>query len=313
MGQIERIERRLKLHDVRVLMSVVEAGSMAKAAERLGTSQPAVSRSIADLEHTLGVRLLERSPWGVEPTQYGHAIIRRGVAVFDELRQGVKDIEFLADPTAGELHIGCPEPIATGPVLAVVNRLTRRHPRIVFHIATGNAPSIYRGLMERTIEVGITRVIGRLDEEVLRVDTLFDDLLVVAAGARNPLTRRRRIELAELAGERWVMPLSDSFTTALATEAFRESGLEPPHATVITQSQSMRNRLLLTGGFLTFIHGFALAVPGRSPIIRPLPVAMPGTRRPIAIITLKKRVLSPLAEYFIDNMRSIAKPFAKSK
>ena len=313
MGQVERIERRLKLHDVRVLMSVVEAGSMAKAAERLGTSQPAVSRSIADLEHTLGVRLLERSPWGVEPTQYGHAIIRRGVAVFDELRQGVKDIEFLADPTAGELRIGCPEPIATGPVLAVVNRLTRRHPRIVFHIATGNAPSIYRGLMERTIEVGITRVIGRLDEEVLRVDTLFDDLLVVAAGARNPLTRRRRIELAELAGERWVMPLSDSFTTALATEAFRVSGLEPPHAAVITPSQSLRNRLLLTGGFLTFIHGFALAAPGRSPIIRPLPVAMPITRRPIAIITLKKRVLSPLAEYFIDNMRSIAKPFAKGK
>src|ERR1700751_4331317 len=88
MGQIERIERRLKLHDMRVLMSVVEAGSMAKAAERLGTSQPAVSRSIADLERTLGVRLLERSPGGVEATQYGRAISRRGVAVFDELRQG---------------------------------------------------------------------------------------------------------------------------------------------------------------------------------------------------------------------------------
>ena len=79
MGQIERIERRLKLHDMRVLMSVVEAGSMAKAAQRLGTSQPAVSRSIADLERTLGVRLLERSPWGVEATQYGRAIIGRGL------------------------------------------------------------------------------------------------------------------------------------------------------------------------------------------------------------------------------------------
>jgi DNA-binding transcriptional LysR family regulator len=95
MGQIERIERRLKLHDMRVLMSVVETGSMVKAAERLGTSQPAVSRCIADLERTLGVRLLERSPWGVEATQYGRAIIGRGVAVFDELRQGIKDIDFL--------------------------------------------------------------------------------------------------------------------------------------------------------------------------------------------------------------------------
>ena len=201
MGQIERIERRLKLHDMRVLMSVVEAGSMAKAAERLGTSQPAVSRSIADLERTLGVRLLERSPWGVEATQYGRAIIRRGVAVFDELRQGVKDIEFLADPTAGELRIGCPEAIAAGPVLAVVNRLTRRHPRMAFQVATGVASAIYRGLMERTIEVAITRVSGPVDEEVLRVETLFDDVLVVAAGARNPWTRRRRIALADLVNE----------------------------------------------------------------------------------------------------------------
>jgi DNA-binding transcriptional LysR family regulator len=312
MRPIDRFERRLKLHDVRVLMSAVEAGSMAKAAQRLGTSQPAVSRSIADLEHTLGVRLLERSAWGVAPTQYGEAIVRRGVAVFDELRQGVKDIEFLADPTAGELRIGCPEPIASGPVMAVINRLTRRHPRIVFHVMTGNAPSTHRGLVERTIEVGITRVVGRLDEEVLRVETLFDDELVVAAGANNPLTRRRRIDLAELAHEKWAMPLRESFTMALAAEAFRARGLEPPHATVVTPSQSLRNRLLVTGGFLTMIHGLALAVPNRFPTIRPLPVAMPTARRPIAIITLKKRVLSPLAESFIASIRSIAKPLAKN-
>jgi DNA-binding transcriptional LysR family regulator len=311
MRPIDRIERRLKLHDVRVLMSVVEAGSMAKAAQRLGTSQPAVSRSIADLEQTLGVRLLERSAWGVAPTRYGEAIIRRGVAVFDELRAGVKDIEFLADPAAGELSIGCPEPIASGPVLAVINRLTRRHPRIVFHVMTGNAPSTHRGLIDRTLEVGITRLSGRVDEDVLHVEKLFDDELVIAAGARNPLTRRKWIELGELAQQRWVMPLHDSITTALVAEAFRAQGLEPPTATVVTPSQSLRNRLLVTGGFLTFIHGLALAVPNRFPTIRPLPVAMPTARRPIAIITLRKRLLSPLAEAFIAEIRSIAEPLSK--
>jgi len=96
MAETDRIERRLKLHDVRILMSVVDAGSMHKAAERLATSQPAVSRAISDLEHALGVRLLDRGPGGVRPTQYGEAIIKRGLAVFDELRQGVKDIEFLS-------------------------------------------------------------------------------------------------------------------------------------------------------------------------------------------------------------------------
>jgi DNA-binding transcriptional LysR family regulator len=134
MDETERIERRLKLHDLRVLMSVVERGSMAKAAERLATSQPAVSRAIGDLEHSLGVRLLDRGPRGVVPTPYGRALIKRSVAVFDELRLGVKDLEFLADPTAGEVRIVAPMAFAAGFVTAVIDRFTRRHPRVVCHL-----------------------------------------------------------------------------------------------------------------------------------------------------------------------------------
>src|SRR4030088_2259920 len=99
MDEIERVERRLKLHDLRALISVVQAGSMGKAAERLGTSQPAISRTIADLEHTLGVRLLDRSPRGIEATPYGRAIIKRVSTAFHENSYVVKDIAFFADPT----------------------------------------------------------------------------------------------------------------------------------------------------------------------------------------------------------------------
>ena len=75
MSEIERIERRLSLHDLRVLMSVIQAGSMGKAAKRLATSQPAISRSIAELESALGVRLLDRTSQGIEPTEYGRALL----------------------------------------------------------------------------------------------------------------------------------------------------------------------------------------------------------------------------------------------
>jgi DNA-binding transcriptional LysR family regulator len=110
-------------------MAVVEAGSMGKAAQRLHTSQPAISRTISDLEHALGVP----SPQGIAPTEYGRALIKRGLAVFDELRQSIKDIEFLADPTAGELRIGCNPILAPTFVSVVVNRLSRRCPRLTFH------------------------------------------------------------------------------------------------------------------------------------------------------------------------------------
>src|SRR5262245_55266603 len=98
----DRIVRRMKLHDIHVLMAVVQAGSMNKAAALLNTGQSAISRSIADLEHAVGVRLVDRTHRGVEPTAYGRALLNGGVAAFDDLRQAVRNIEFLADPTAGE-------------------------------------------------------------------------------------------------------------------------------------------------------------------------------------------------------------------
>src|ERR1700730_17885145 len=103
----DRIGRRMKLQDLHVLMTVVQSGSMGKATERLNTSQPHITRLIAELEHALGVRLLDRHRQGIEPTEYGRALLDCGVAVFDDLRQGVKTIEFLADPEAGEVRIGC--------------------------------------------------------------------------------------------------------------------------------------------------------------------------------------------------------------
>src|SRR6476659_9424933 len=102
----ERIGRRIRLRDLHILLAVVQCKSMGKAAEHLAVSKPVVSKVIAALEKVLGVRLLERDRHGAEPTIYGAALLKRGVAAFDELREGVKDIELLADPAAGELRIG---------------------------------------------------------------------------------------------------------------------------------------------------------------------------------------------------------------
>src|SRR5262245_17084426 len=107
-----QIGRRLKMRDLHVFFTVAQRGSMAKAAAQLGVSPPTVSEVIADLEHGLGVQLFDRTAQGVEPTMYGRALLKRGLAAFDELKQGIRDIQFLADPTVGELQIGCPEAIA---------------------------------------------------------------------------------------------------------------------------------------------------------------------------------------------------------
>src|SRR5215831_9605795 len=148
----DRIGRRMKLHDLHVLMAVVQAGSMSKAAQILNTTQPAVSRSIADLEDAIGVRLLDRGRHGAELTEFGRALLDGGTAMFDDLRQAVKNIEFIADPTVGEVRIGATDPLIAGVVPAILEHLHRRFPRISTHVTSiVQNTQQYHDLRERKI------------------------------------------------------------------------------------------------------------------------------------------------------------------
>src|SRR5262245_37821002 len=153
-----RVGNRLKLRDLNILLAVAEAGSMAKAATRLAISQPAISRAIADMEHTLGVRLFDRSRQGIEPTRFGQALLKRGLAVFDELKQGLQDLEFLSDPGAGELRIGASAALSEGIVSAVVGRLSRQYPRVVYQIVLGGKLALCDALRARQVELGFVRM-----------------------------------------------------------------------------------------------------------------------------------------------------------
>jgi molybdenum-dependent DNA-binding transcriptional regulator ModE len=144
--------------------SVAEKGNMAKAAEQLAISRPVVSKTIADLEHTLGVRLLDRTPRGVEPTLYGRALLKRSLAVFDELRQSVKEIEFLTDPTAGELRVGFSEIPASGLVPAAIDRLSRQYRNMTVQTEQGTFGTLLDFLRSRRCEVVVTRLLAREPE-----------------------------------------------------------------------------------------------------------------------------------------------------
>jgi DNA-binding transcriptional LysR family regulator len=309
----DRIGRRMKLNDLHVLMAVVQAGSMSKAAALLNTGQSAISRSIAEMERTLGVRLLERGCQGAEPTIYGAALLKRGATVFDELREGVRDIEFLCDPTAGEVRIGCNPFLATTFVSAVVDRLSRRYPRIMFHVVVAPAEALHRALSERTVELLIAQRFGPLADERLGFESLFDDSYVVAAGAQSSWVRRRRIELAELVSEPWVLPPPESVIGCIAKEAFRGAGLAYPYTTVVTVPPDMRIALLATGRFLTIFPASALRFSARRSEIKMLPVELATPRVPGGIFTLKNRSLSPVAQLVVDCAREVARPVVKRK
>src|SRR5262245_38367865 len=224
----DRIGRRIKLSDLHILLAVAQSGSMAKAANELAVSHPAVSRSISELEHTLGVRLLERNPRGVELTEYGRAMLNRSHAAFDELRQGVKDIEFLTDPTAGEVRIGSTAPLAASFVSAVIDRLHHRYPRMVFNVATASVDLLQRELDERNLDLLILRKIGPFADDRVSFEVLYDNPYFVGAGLKNPWSRRRHVELSEVLDELWVLPPAGTRFGELARDVFRTKGLPCP-------------------------------------------------------------------------------------
>src|SRR6516165_1341159 len=137
----DRIGRRLKLRDLHVLLTVAELGSMGKAAERLGVSQPLVSKAIADIEHAVGV------------------LLRSGLGAFDELRQCIKDITFLTDPMVGEVRVGCPEAVSAGLLSAVIDRFSRQFPRVGVNVtAADNMSREFRQLRDREVDFLLGRV-----------------------------------------------------------------------------------------------------------------------------------------------------------
>jgi len=310
MDWADRIGSRLKLRDLHILLAVVEWGSMAKAARHLAVSQPVVSRAIADLEQGLGVRLLDRTPQGVEPTVYGRTVLNRGLAVFDELRGSVKDIKFLSDPTAGELRIGSNQAIAGGLLPAVLDRLSSQRPRLAFQVKLGDAAMLhYHDLRERNVDLIFGRVV-ELKEDDVNAEVLFEDRLHVVADADNPWTRSRKVALKDLIHEPWTMPPPDSYAGALIVDAFRASGLAVPHITVAGYGIQLQSALLGTGRFLSVLPGSFLKFNGKRLGLKALPIELPIPPRPVGIVTLKNRTISPLAALFIDCARSLSKPLA---
>jgi DNA-binding transcriptional LysR family regulator len=306
----EQISRLLKLRHLKVLAAVVNCGSMGKAAEQLAVSQPVISKTIADLEQLVGLRLLERGPRGIAATVYGNALLKRSVSIFADLRASIDELESLAHAGAGELRIGCSEVMGTRLVPAIVNGLAGQYPRIVFEVLLGDPVTLLDHLRGRRVDLIMGHLApGAADD--LDITVLYHQRLHVVAGAASPWHRRRKLALDDLVDERWVLPPPDHPVGALLIEAFRSRGLPPPRRVVTVTSSRFTSSLVAGGDFLGVLGSAGLADP-RAPV-RPLPVALPTAIWPISVATLKHRLLTPVAKLFMDHAEQVTRPLAAAR
>jgi DNA-binding transcriptional LysR family regulator len=299
--------RRIKLSDLRLFSAVVGAGGMAKAATQLHISQPAVSKAIASLEQTLGVRLLDRHAGGVTPTIYGDALLHGSTAAFDDLGQSVGRIKFLNDPRKGKLRFACSEPLALGFVPGIIEKMDADYPGIrfeVFDVTDEIAP-----LKRRHIELAMTRRFTFEDADI-HEEPLFEDPMLVYAASDSPWARRRKLSLADLIDAPWSMLFYNSAVGRLIVEAFEASGFEPPKARVKSFSINIHLSLLATGRYVSIAPLSMLRMCADRLSLKVLPIKLQHRPSSVAIMTLKNRTLSPIAELFIKYAREAAKPFA---
>jgi DNA-binding transcriptional LysR family regulator len=306
------IDQGIKLRHLRIVMAVAEWGSMAKAAKRLAISQPVVSKVIADLEEMLGVCLFDRSSQGVDPTPYGRALLERSIAVFDDLRTGVDEIRFMADPSSGELRIGSTEPLLAGLGAAVMERLWRQYPGVNFRVVEADSATLVnRELPERRIELALVPLLKGFASDELETTILFHDPLRVVVGAKSRWAHRRKITLAELVGEPWC--LASSAIGSLMSDAFHASGLKMPRVAVTTTTAHFLFQLLESGRYVGHFGDGLLHFYSDRFALKKLPIELPIQPFAVAIVTLKNRTISPVAQLFVDCAREVASPLAKRR
>jgi DNA-binding transcriptional LysR family regulator len=166
-------------------------------------------------------------------------------------------------------------------------------------------------LRARNLDLVLVRIVRPLADDVfasdIDVEILFEDQLVVAAGLHSRWARRRHVELADLVDEPWILTEPNSWNTAVVADAFRAKGLKMPNISLATYSVHLRNNLLATGPFITAFPSSVLQLNANRFSLKVLPVDLPVKPWPVAIVTLKNRTLTPVAQRFIEHVRAYTK------
>ena len=293
-----RVRGGVKLNQLREVVAIAEQGSIRAAARQLAIDQPALTRSLAELERELGASLFERRPRGVLATPIGELFLRRAASIVHEMRRAREEVEQFGGSTAGAVTAGLS--IATHLVLlpAALRPFTRRYPDAKLHIIEGFYPTLEPGLRRGTVDFYLGVDPGKTVAPELTREVISQNNRTVLCRSGHPL--QGATELAALSGVRWA---TNSITLADEDELgilFEQHRLPPPRIALRSQSALTLMTCLLNSDFMamvpvqwtesTLIKGRLANVPVREELAAP----------PIVLIKRADLVLTPAARCFLD-------------
>lgn len=224
----------MRLTQLRDLLAVADAGSIRGAARALDVSQPALTRSIRQLEIELHARLLNRSGRGVAPTSSGKAFLARARMIYSELERAREEQAQLAGVSDGAVAFGVVPQAAIHVVPPALAQFRRAHPNTDVRIVDGLAHLLLPQLRDGSLDfVFGSRPQGPLDSH-FKFQPLFTNQIVVGARRGHPLRKAR--SLRELVGSQWVIYMPSGWTGAMIPDIFLKHGLQPPRSVVRSDS-----------------------------------------------------------------------------
>lgn len=295
----------IKLSHLRDVLAVAEFGSLRAAGRHLGIAQPAITRSIRDIEHELGVTLFERHAKGVRLTATGDVFIRRAKAVDAELRRAREEIDQLKGKTTGEVSIG----MSTASVMAllgpVVTKFRKRFPDSVVKIEETLFQPIEAELASGRIDFYVGPLDPSFTSTQLDIEYLFENRRVVMGRIGHPLSGAR--SLKDLTGAQWVRPtLSTRNTEADFESAFTRLGLPEPQIVLHARSALITLMTVSHSDLLTILPLQWFNFAGAVNLIGPINVQDELDAPPMSIVRRKEMPLTPMAEYLCDLLRRSA-------
>lgn len=296
----------MKLIQLRHLIAVAEAGSVRRAAKALFLSQSSVTKSIHQLEESLGVELLHRHAHGVSPTAAGRALIARAKAVEAELRAARNDIDTIQGARGGEIRLGVSPAVASSLLPQAILSFKRHRPKVCFHIEEGVYPDVLAAVRTGDLDFVVCLLPEHPRDEELAHELLLRDRLTPAVRAEHPLARRRH-KLTELAQADWIIYGRERTGRDVFDGMFIGAGLEPPAGTIESTSFACSLMLVQRSDCIMMVPRqlFASQSPLRWGLV-PLTIDSPTPEWNVAVFYRAQYELSPVCRAFLEQLRSTA-------
>jgi len=296
------LHHRVRLNQLRLLVGIAETGSVLGAAEAQHISQPAATKALRQLEEAVGDVLVSRGSSGSVLTDTGAILCKRARVILSELRDAENELGLWHSGGAGMVTIGTLMVAAPSLLPGALAQLAELAPLISTRIFEGNSESMFRDLKSGQLDLLVGRFWPGEDPE-LHTEPLYESCFHLIAKANHPLAKRRKLQLADLANFRWIMPPPGTHTRTALEDMFRLGRLTSPQPLVETTSFLVTRSLLLNTEAITAVPMEVFDQEVKAGVLCQLPLHLALTLPPVSIVRHTKRTPTPAANRVIEQLR----------